>query len=500
MEDVAFVNLLRIASHVLGFVEGGGESPDGTDHFAGAVSFVDSPEIVGVVEEVGHRQALGKIVGPIHHDIGRRIGGTTDHAIFSGVLAKFPGKGEGHADFGVAVSRERIGNRFRKRDFIHVDVQGELIAGRRSHQVIFTGGERHVIDVGGNGSVVATKALEQGNRTAGTGVHAVCHVHVIGTAVLIPVSHCIETGSLGSPVDGAVPSAVVSLDKDQQVAGAVPCECALVEHEFVPADDGRDIALVHQGHAVNGVGGGGQSLVRYVGHPDGDVLLLIAILVRGIIADAAHRGSRHAGFHQLVGVEEVLGNGVVVKGVEGGVTSRASSIRFTDLCFVGSASATATGIAGVVVVGTRTGLAIEVGKVECHLTVGTSHLGVEKHIVFDFQFVNHILAIRFITRKQVVVVDVGTKGGRERLGSCGSRLHHVGHDRIVGRRGDVESVSQTAVGPHNEFCAVGASRGVGIIDGEIERFGRVDHGRQVRIDNEEILIRGFDRCNGLSCA
>ena len=139
-------------------------------------------------------------------------------------------------------------------------------------------------------------------------------------------------------------------------------------------------------------------------------MLVVTSGVGGIPAEARHRGGGHTGLGKLSGEEEVLGNAVVVEGVEGEV--RRSSSTFTDLGLkrsTGSATAASTAQRTIVVVGGHgAAFAFEAFAIEGHLTVFTEgNLSVQHHVVFKHQLVDGIVAFRNFGEGQRVVVVQG---------------------------------------------------------------------------------------------
>ena len=496
MEDFAFIESDGIGGQVLRNVESRGESPDGSDDFTRAVSLIDSPEVVGAVVQVGQRQALGQVGRPVHHHLGRGDGATANHTIGGGIFTQGPSHGHGHRDVHVAIGRIGIRHGFRQRDGVHVDVQRELIAGGRSGQIILTRGQGHAVDGSGDHSALGTFALEADGSTVAIGSAQGVGLggHVIAGVIAIGISLGIEARVVGLPTNGGLPGGV-SLDADQQVAGTVPSKAFSVEHEFVPTRLRRAVAFKNQSHASGVVRSGGEFIVGDVGHPDLEVLLFVRGSGVGIPAETRDGKRVQTGFGEFVGMEKVFSDGVVVIGVEGEVGGRPRSVLTNH--HIERLEAT---VAAIVVVGAGSGLSVEVRQIDGHLAVGAYNLSVEKYVIGDFHLVNHILTLRGFAGKQVVVVDVFTHSGCEGSVDRGSGLHHVSLDGIVGSGGKVECVGQAVAGPNNELGAVGAGRCIGVVDGELERFGRRDHFRNIRIDNEEILIRGFDRGNGLRCS
>ena len=145
-----------------------------------------------------------------------------------------------------------------------------------------------------------------------------------------------ETGVVSLPLDGGVPFSLVSLDEDQQIAMAIPSEVvSRIEHELIPALRNHEVfgIVTNKGHAIYGVGSGCQLSVGHIGHPNLDTLNGIARIVGGKPTQTTHRCCGKASLLKLGGEEEVLGNGIVIVGIKGEVTSCAGALAYLDTLF-----------------------------------------------------------------------------------------------------------------------------------------------------------------------
>ena len=128
VQSITFINLFFQSTKFFRMIQRGGESPDVTDGFTRAVSFIHSPEVVLVVVKFTSVVAVGKLVGPVNYDLGWRIGSAEEHTIGSGVITEGPGKGGRSGDFDIAIGRIRIVCLFGKRKLNVFNINGELVA------------------------------------------------------------------------------------------------------------------------------------------------------------------------------------------------------------------------------------------------------------------------------------------------------------------------------------------------------------------------------------
>ena len=223
------------------------------------------------------------------------------------------------------------------------------------------------------------------------------------------------------PLDGAGPAAVVTLAEDHHIAVTVPCEATFVEDELDPTRRSGLVqgARIHLGHARSQRRSGRNLGVGHIGHPNGDVLLVLADAVGCIPAQTRERSSRHASLFKLGGSEELGSDAIVIQGVEGEVTRGAGA--FTNLSLKRSTgSATASGSkASVVVGGHGAAFAVEVLGIEGNLSVLEkilciiTHKSADDGIVLNRELVDTILAFRNLGERQGVVV---VKHGGRNLG------------------------------------------------------------------------------------
>ena len=242
------------------------------------------------------------------------------------------------------------------------------------------------------------------------------------------------------------------------------------------------------------MGGRRQFGVSHVGHPDADALLVVTILIGGIPAQAGHRGAGHAGFLKLCGEEEVLGDAVIIQGVEREVAESAGT--FTDLGLKRGSSGAAHLDASVVVGGHRAAFAVEVLGVEGNLTVSTVGHGCADHLVLcEDELVHGVVAFCNLGEGQgVVVVQHGVvgRGGNlhegERGGFLAGKLPNIRHGGIVWLGHDVPDAGRAAFtvqGHHLPGSVGGSAGGKGHFD--LLVVGHVEG--HLGLHNSEVLLR-----------
>ena len=77
-------------------VECGCEAPDRTNYalWAAVVAFFNSPEIVGVVEEVADGEAFSQVACPVNQNVFAVVGAAEKETVFGGVRAEAPLQGD----------------------------------------------------------------------------------------------------------------------------------------------------------------------------------------------------------------------------------------------------------------------------------------------------------------------------------------------------------------------------------------------------------------------
>ena len=308
----------------------------------------------------------------------------------------------------------------------------------------------------------------------------------------------------GLPIHGAVPSAIVALAENQHVTVAVPREGALVEDELVPADGGSHGTGIDLGHASDNVRGRRQSLVVNIGHPNGDALLGIARSIGGIPAEAGHRGGGHTGLGQLSGEIEVLGNAIIIQGVEGEVARGRGTFTNLNLKRSTGSTAASTVKASVVVGSHGAAFTVEALSIESHLAVRgiLINMGVDDHVGSHRELVDGIHAFRNLGERQgVVVVQHGRSDGRrhtliaEAIGNSTevvSRFNHIRDGRVVHFDHERPNVSgAVAFGDGNELTLDDTSLGsVGTHDEVDIRGSAHNEGKFLTFDAEQTIARG----------
>ena len=240
--EQALVEQLKALRHV----EVGREAPNLTFDFALAVALVNSPEVVGVVEQAKHGVVLGQVGGPVDQGLFAVVGATEAEAILGGVLTQTPAQVDAarHEAVGI-VSRRGIVGQIRARhrnERVNLNDEARGI-GRRSNQIVNTRNEglhedrssvlgRIVVDIvvtRNNDVTAVSTAHEAGVRTVGSSRTAVSiGRHVISVIVVVGVAHS-AGGAFGHkptrigrrPVAGAV------LHGHEQVALTVPSEASV---------------------------------------------------------------------------------------------------------------------------------------------------------------------------------------------------------------------------------------------------------------------------------
>ena len=241
----------------------------------------------------------------------------------------------------------------------HVEVSGVGHPSRGQHDgatrvafvvrtiIVAVGAVDAIVVHGTVGAVGAGATLEDDVRARGADGHGVgLGFHVVRGVVAIGVA-----GSIGhavaQPVDGIeVPVTVVALHEDEDVAAAIPSELVFVEHELVPASGRGHASGINLGHASGSGRGGRHLVVGHVGHPDGEALLVVAVLVGGIPADARHRGGRDTSGGQFVGLVEHRADAVFIQGVERHIAKRSAAVA--NLGFIFAQEVAGAGTAGAV--------------------------------------------------------------------------------------------------------------------------------------------------------
>ena len=169
-------------------------------------------------------------------------------------------------------------------------------------------------------------------------------------------------------------------------------------------------------------------------------MLIVTIFIGGIPAQAGHRGRGHTCFLKLGGEEEVLGDAVIIQGVEGEVTKRAGA--FTNLGLERS-SGSATFVhakAGVIIVSHGAAFAFEAFSIKGHLAVLTvGDFGIQHLVGCEHKLVHCIVAFRnFRERQGVVVVKHGIVGRGRNLHEGERRGFGAGHLPYIRNLGSVE--------------------------------------------------------------
>ena len=275
---------------------------------------------------------------------------------------------------------------------------------------------------------------------------------------------------------------------------AVPSEGALVELELVPANKGSHGTRVDERHVGDDMRGGRQGLILHVRHPDADALLVVAGGVGGIPAQARHRGTGHAGFLKLCGEEEVLGDAVIIQGIEREVTESAGT--FTDLGLKRGSSGATHLDTRVVVGGHRAAFAVEVLGVEGNLAVITIGHSCADHLVLsEDEFVHGVVAFSNLGEGQGVVVmqhGVVGRGGNlhegERGGFLAGKLPNIRNGGIVWLGHNVPDAGRAAFtvqGHHLPGSVGGSAGGKGHFDFLV--VGHVEG--HLGLHNREVLLR-----------
>ena len=111
---------------------------------------------------------------------------------------------------------------------------------------------------------------------------------------------------MAQPLDGAAPAAIVHLNHDQHVAAAVPCKAASIEDELVPTNHFLEVTFVDKVHCRTKWRRSVHSDITHVGHPNADVLDVVAISAVAEPTDTRHRSSGSTGLGQLGSRVELL--------------------------------------------------------------------------------------------------------------------------------------------------------------------------------------------------
>ena len=200
---------LVFSIEVLRDVQVSGEAPDFASGFAACIALVDTPEVVRVVEQVGHSVAIGKVARPVDEDVFAIVGAAITHTILSGIGVKLPTQGDaGRLHFILAIGRHRVGGHFRARHVLGVDRDLEVGGRRRSNQVVGARNHGQVLDDGAgavfkHGDVAAAVGLHNDVRAGSLAAGQVVArgFHIIRSTVRVEVAHAIEARVVGLPLD-----------------------------------------------------------------------------------------------------------------------------------------------------------------------------------------------------------------------------------------------------------------------------------------------------------
>ena len=183
-------------------VEVCGEAPDLAEGLAtfAAVTHIHSPEVVGVVPEVGYRVAFGEVACPVNEDGLRMLGvgivGCAEHqAVFRGEIGQMPL--QGHAGrlkaVGVVSWSGSIGL-LGARHGLGVDFDREWVGSRRSHEIIGARGNGQIIDDGACGILRVLRSGRHRTRVVVVGHWAAFTVEILSVEGYLAVVAVADAG------------------------------------------------------------------------------------------------------------------------------------------------------------------------------------------------------------------------------------------------------------------------------------------------------------------